>query len=383
MALPMVLVAVALTSIVAASVMSLISTMNVGQAQSKFQTQVGAFVEEVRGALGSKRACLNSMAGVSLTPSLDHQLDNIRDSGNSPGQILYQKGSRYGADTFELTSIRVANYRPDMALLGRITLHLKLRPLSSDVGLGEIDRSIEIRTEKDNSDKLANCIALAKMSDGLWTRSQEGQIDNIYYEGGFVGVGTPSPKLPIDAFGSAGIRSSNTGSGQAAIQIFQEGAPTDRKTWELISYDTSGDFAIRSVKDDYSLSEDVLRVRRKTAGHGIDHTLLTGGNVGIGTGYAPPEARLDVKNGYIHGRLECRVVVGPSGQAGSTAYCGPDEWVISGGGRCEVKGEGGLQDGFLHSSVPLSDGSGWVADCFRHDTLADVLVTAHAICCKR
>lgn len=82
--------------------------------------------------------------------------------------------------------------------------------------------------------------------------------------------------------------------------------------------------------------------------------------------------------GDIFGEHACRVVTGATQEAGSTANCGADEWVMSGGGNCA----GGTISA-VHKSIPKSDLSGWIADCYSHNGTGDVNVTAYAICCKK
>lgn len=82
--------------------------------------------------------------------------------------------------------------------------------------------------------------------------------------------------------------------------------------------------------------------------------------------------------GDIFGEHACRVVTGVTQEAGSTANCGADEWVMSGGGNCA----GGTISA-VHKSIPKSDLSGWIADCYSHNGTGDVNVTAYAICCKK
>lgn len=98
------------------------------------------------------------------------------------------------------------------------------------------------------------------------------------------------------------------------------------------------------------------------------------GRVGIGTN--TPLDQLHVANGMIRGQLNCRKVVGPSG-AISTAMCAADEYVISGGGKCDAN------YGFLHLSEPTNALDGWTADCFRNDWSGEVPVIAYAVCCKK
>jgi hypothetical protein len=58
-------------------------------------------------------------------------------------------------------------------------------------------RTILLETRKDSSGNLLDCIALSKMSDGIWRQSANSAWD-IFYQGGNVGIGTGStvPSYP-------------------------------------------------------------------------------------------------------------------------------------------------------------------------------------------
>lgn len=171
--------------------------------------------------------------------------------------------------------------------------------------------------------------------------------------GGNVGIGLTNPafrlhvgggQLVITDNGSAaapalGVGDNNTG-------IFRTGAGQD------MGFSTNG----------------AERVRIDTAGR-----------VGIGTNN--PAATLDVKNGRIHGQLNCRKVAGVPGTNGSTAFCAADEYVISGGGRCETIPN--INPGFLHQSEPTDDLSGWSIDCYKWNWTTDNIASAYAVCCKK
>lgn len=115
-------------------------------------------------------------------------------------------------------------------------------------------------------------------------------------------------------------------------------------------------------------------------------TLETVSQVGIGT--SDPQAALDVKNGFIHAQLDCRVVDGP-GTAGSynEISCAADEWVINGGGICTSPEVDNVNGGFLWTSQPNADLTSWMVACYRADqsaTTLDLTVgNAYAICCKK
>lgn len=85
-------------------------------------------------------------------------------------------------------------------------------------------------------------------------------------------------------------------------------------------------------------------------------------------------------------RSACRLVVTTgAGNPGNVAIaaCNADEFLLSGGGQCEV-GPGGICSGanpsFLHLSGPF--GNVYAVDCYRYDWRGDGCAQAWALCCK-
>jgi len=94
-------------------------------------------------------------------------------------------------------------------------------------------------------------------------------------------------------------------------------------------------------------------------------------------------------SGKIRGELDCRRVSGfgivPDHIA--IAICADDEYVVGGGGECEIKGSlcpgDPDYDGYMHYNAPLSDLSGWRVDCYDRMMRGEVCSRAYAICCKK
>lgn len=88
----------------------------------------------------------------------------------------------------------------------------------------------------------------------------------------------------------------------------------------------------------------------------------------------------------------CRTVRNVSTEApayASVATCDTDEYLQSGGGKCDTSALSlgcGLPTnslGVLHTSTPSISGDGWIADCFKVDQSGEACSEAWAICCKR
>ena len=70
------------------------------------------------------------------------------------------------------------------------------------------------------------------------------------------------------------LRASNgSGSGQTSIALTRIGAPTDQKTWEIITRD-NGRLNIRTINDTYTGSQDAITIER-SSGFGVDNIQLS------------------------------------------------------------------------------------------------------------
>lgn len=133
--------------------------------------------------------------------------------------------------------------------------------------------------------------------------------------GGNVGIGASAPGAKLEVIGSIKasasvgslIAQNLSGSSQATIQLYRQGAAVDQKYWEIIQYDNlnAGSLSFRCVNDSYTSSEESLFIARKSTGLGVDHIKFytngngermridSSGNVGIGT--SSPGNKLDVR----------------------------------------------------------------------------------------
>jgi hypothetical protein len=115
------------------------------------------------------------------------------------------------------------------------------------------------------------------------------------------------------------IASNGSGTGQTSMFFNREGAATDEKTWELV-HNSSGGFALRSINDAYSASQNAIFVGRP-AGGGIALSNLQlmpgGGRVLIGTTTDDGATLLQVAGGTrVAGALQLTQFATPGAPTG-------------------------------------------------------------------
>jgi len=96
----------------------------------------------------------------------------------------------------------LSNYVDKVAPQGEVTLWLWYRKAKQATsGSGLYYGTVRLSTTRDLANKLTSCVAMAKMSDGLWT-SKPQTTDNIYFlapaPGGNVGIGNSAPQFNLD-----------------------------------------------------------------------------------------------------------------------------------------------------------------------------------------
>lgn len=228
------------------------------------------------------------------------------------------------------------------------------------------------------------------------TEAHRFKANGDVYHAGQVGIGTENPRAPLEIVSADGAIGSIGFAGKEPPVPFLIGDMWfDGGTDALFTLTNLG------VNTGDPL-QDATRFRHVDPSTGDITNIMelkNTGNVGIGT--TTPAATLDV-NGLIRGEPECRTVIDDSGSSPtyvSVASCAADEWLLTGGGACQVTSPPGL--GYLHASHPTIAGvpepsdppgplpsplplpTGWTVDCFNPQTNGDVPSMAYAVCCKK
>lgn len=338
MSIPAVLIGVGVFSTLTAATLAVMSNITISQATAKFRAQIDPFQDEVRATLNSVTACVRTFADVDLNPPAPtYQVTEIRDSSD---RVAYRVGESYGENNFTLQSITAANYvqsleNPEIGTLN-FTLHLQAR--GEVLGGSVLVRTIRILTRINAAGNMSSCIALPKMSEGMWqyTVPTPPNTDwNISYLDGRVGIGgNPSATLSVsDSTSSAALMVESTfanssavfettgASGGSKLLVISQGGS---KRWQFGAdnvAETGGnlgsDFRIQRFEDSGALVNASLIIRRDNGFIGINdrnpayHLDVIGSLRITGTPYrdggdiewnVPSDSRLkDIKGHYEYG----------------------------------------------------------------------------------
>lgn len=229
------LMGVAIAGLLLVTVSGLVEFGSKGQNNVKYRMDADTFNEEVRALLSSPTACTNSFAGHAAQAGKSYNIVQLRDGSPAPGATRYLTGMVYGDRSLKLRALKLSNFvagaSPDKA---QGTLTLDLDSQKESAGAQSVARSVLLNLDLNPATKaITSCIAMAKMSDGIWQRSSA-NLNNIYFEGsplsgGNVGIGTANPTAPLDVVGNSatlpGIQiSRNANSNYASIGFVPAGA---------------------------------------------------------------------------------------------------------------------------------------------------------------
>ncbi|MGE3683860.1 MAG: hypothetical protein AB7G93_19245 [Bdellovibrionales bacterium] len=220
------LIASAIGTVVLSAILAVISQMHLAQNNVKFRADADALNEEIRALLSSAEACTNSFSTRDAVVGANHTIYWLRDGSPSPGAIVKTVGQINGDDahpgdsTVRLTSMNLLDLQttPD----GKKTMSLlsTFSSVKSSTGAQNVPRQIKISVDVDMANRITRCVALAKMSDGIWRRSPLNS-DNIFFmapaPGGNVGIGTPTPQSALEVVGTIRAGAATSG-GPCTVQ---------------------------------------------------------------------------------------------------------------------------------------------------------------------
>ncbi len=194
----------AIVGIIAVGVMQLFQQLVTSQTLVKISSQRDVTHEEIRAVLSSIQACRNTFGAIPMVNGTEVSLSSIKDTGSPPAD-LFVAGGIYGNGALQISSMRFAyNDGGAGVTLGLGTLTVSYESAAQDGAIGSFrPQQMLISTEKDSiTNTLVKCVALAKMSDGIWTRVP-GTLANTFFSGGNVGIGTSTPSANLHVRGTS------------------------------------------------------------------------------------------------------------------------------------------------------------------------------------
>lgn len=295
-----VIVASAIALVIAMGLASVFRDSFRTQAFIKMQGQSDNFHEEVRALLSSREACGQSMAGATLAPGAKTEIAALKDH---EGATKYAKTTPLGDNSLEIVDLVFSDYQDRTFPAGEALLTLHLRNIKDAAGPQQITRTIRLETRKNSAGALVDCIALAKMSDGIW-RLIPNQDWDIFFTGGHVGIGTTSPRAQLEVSGSGtgtvlpdypAIRVINTNTGPSSFSALQTLALNGAIAGRLGAGSAAGGGSDAVVFMASITPHPLVFLTAPPSGGEVLHEhmrITTQGNVGIGT--ETPAERLHV-----------------------------------------------------------------------------------------
>lgn len=189
-----VMIVIAIMSIVALGIATLMSNITTSTSTQKANFELNNLHEEIRSLLSTPSACQQTFVNTPLAVGMNVAFPAIK---NPAGVNTYVVGNTYGDNAVRITRVAITAYRDTLPTYGVATLGVDFTPIAQVLGSQVLHREIMLQTQKSPGNLLITCIALSKMSDGIWQTVPLTTYDS-FYAGGNVGIGTASPTFPLD-----------------------------------------------------------------------------------------------------------------------------------------------------------------------------------------
>ncbi len=172
---------------------------------SEKNLEIISLVKEIRSTLSSSGACHNSFSGMNAKNET-----GITQIKNSSGVVVFETNKNYGTVRLKINSIELSDSSDEVSVVtgGSGTTLLKLvfnrGEKSNSVKL--ITKNIRMNVNTASDDTITGCTAFSAVESSLWDKSTA-DPDNIYYQGGNVGIGNDNPQATLDVTGIVKVQS--------------------------------------------------------------------------------------------------------------------------------------------------------------------------------
>lgn len=202
-ALITVLIAAGIGAAIMLATGQMIIDMQKGQNGLRARSEIDTFHEELRVQLSDRLSCYNTFAPLgAYTGGASFNVNNIMNNEPASPTVKFTAGGKYGSDTLQIVRMTL-DYadNPTPPLTGEGTLRVLYRPTMEVLGPSSLkERTIILSIKKNAANALVECVAKARMTDGIWQRTAANPAD-IYYADGKVGVGTSAPQHSLHVVG--------------------------------------------------------------------------------------------------------------------------------------------------------------------------------------
>lgn len=280
------LIALGLIGAIAAGIGTLIMQTQKAQLVDQFRRDASNLHEEIRSLLSSKQACFNSFGALSYASTSAIVVQSLNNNlafqlSDDLGNVRYTIGTVSGkAKIARMELDRSGVIVGDTAGIGNAGVQfgnamLRVSYVEASGANPNFTKpfDVAVRVQKNTgTNGLVECLALAKMSDGIWKVPQAGSLNFTYYTAGNVGIGTNNPLAGFD------VQNQVTDAGGVANGVnFQQTLSATAANSKLTAVSINPVF---NTNGNSGVSRNAL--------------VVTNGNVGIGT--SAPAFQLEVGN---------------------------------------------------------------------------------------
>lgn len=288
-----------------------------------------SLVNEIRALLSDENACEKSFGGGGVKAS--HPGSVVTEIKNANGITSYNTGKSFGK--IKIIEMKFNDNFPEVNVIpgGIGDTYLEITLDRGDTfGAQNITKRVRVRVETDMGGNIDACSASVSQGSSPWRKSTI--VDtNLFYNEGYVGVGTEDPSFTLDINdvqsklgrflsdkkSTVEIETSDDANGNTLLSL-----KTPSQKWNISNSSVNG-----------KSWENGFAIKNATSGTTPFYIDESNGNIGVGT--TTPRAKLDVKGNI---------------KLGSDSTC-----------DAPSKTEGSIRYNSTNKRLEFCDGTSWIA----------------------